>query len=209
MPVEGIIKVVLSAPQRLLRAGIHSLLDGESGVEVCGQAEEVDGALREVRDHCPQIILFNCHDSSESARLLANLRKACPDTAALALVPNGNAAQVRQLMRRGARGVVSLEESDRMMMTALRLVARGDGYVNPTLAAKVAALGDSDFPHGITEREAEVLALIALGYTNAEVAEELYLSERTVDTHRANILRKLDTRGRRELVAKALEMELI
>lgn len=203
------VRVVLSAPLRLMRAGVARILDGEDGVELCAEADGPQQALRHVQSHSPDVLLFYRSSQQEASMILSNLGKASPSTRALALMSQPNAVQVRQLMRRGARGAVCLAESESMMLTAISLVARGDGYINPVLASEVASLGDSGFPRGLTEREAEVLQLVALGYTNHQIADRLYLSVRTVEVHRANIINKLDSSCRRDLVAWADKIGLL
>jgi two-component system response regulator NreC len=113
-------------------------------------------------------------------------------------------------MRAGARGYVLKEAEDAELVQAVRTVAAGGTYLDPALGGKVlAADHDGDSARRLTAREREVLGLIALGHTNAEMAKLLFLSLRTVETHRANIHRKLGTDSRAELVRHALELGLV
>ena len=115
----------------------------------------------------------------------------------------------RSALRAGARGYLLKEVEDAELIQAVRTVAAGGTYLHPALGAQLLSRDGEASGQELTPREREVLRLIALGHTNAEVAERLYLSVRTVETHRANIHRKLGTESRSELVRHALEQGLV
>ena len=138
---------------------------------------------------------------------MASLLDASPATGVLVLTMQDDPAFARKALRAGAGGYVLKEAPRADLVAAVRAVARGETYLHQQLAARVVFEQD---PAGLlTPRELEMLRLIALGHTNAQIAQDLFLSVRTVETHRANIQRKLGVSGRAELVRCALERELI
>jgi two-component system response regulator NreC len=118
-------------------------------------------------------------------------------------------AYAREALGAGVLGYVLKEAADAELVEAIKRAAAGDTYLNPRLGARVAAAPPPGPPDGLSEREVEVLRMIALGHTNAEIGQELYLSVRTVETHRAHIQQKLRLGSRAELVRYALEHNLI
>jgi two-component system response regulator NreC len=145
-------------------------------------------------------------DTSLSA--MPALRGSAPGTAIVVLTMQEDPAFAREAMAAGARGYVLKEAADTELVAAIRTVADGGTYLQPDVGAKLAAAADG---HGgeLTQRETEVLRLVALGHTNAEIADSLFLSIRTVETHRSNIQSKLKLSRRADLVRYALERRLI
>ena len=127
----------------------------------------------------------------------------------MVLTMQAEPAYARRALSAGVLGYVLKEAADAELVAAIRLAAAGESYLNPRLGAKVAAEPPPGPPDGLSEREVEVLRMIALGHTNAQIAEELYLSVRTVETHRAHIQQKLRLSDRSELVRYALEHKLV
>jgi two-component system response regulator NreC len=125
------------------------------------------------------------------------------------LTRQADPAFARQALAAGARAYVLKEAADTELVEAVQRAARGDTYLNPQLGARLAAEPSAGAPDDLSERELEVLRLIALGHTNAEIAEQLYLSVRTVETHRAHIQQKLRLSSRSELVRYAFERGLV
>ena len=194
-----------------MRGGLRLLLEGEASFEVVAEAGNVDDAVRSSARTCPT---SSCSTSTCPAG------PACGDPAharglaghpIVVLTMQIDPAFARQALRAGARGYVLKEAADEELVDAVRRPRRGDSYLNPELAARVASAPplETGPPDDLTEREAQVLALIALGHTNAEIAEQLYLSIRTVETHRAHIQQKLRLAKRSELVRYALDKGLI
>lgn len=205
--VESSVSAVVALPKPLLTSAVSALLDGDDRVDVVAQSDGPGEALRYVRGHKPDIVLFG-PDGESHLQLLNGLGEVSPSSYLLALLPEASARQARDLMLSGTHGVLSLDESEDSLFSALLAVARGDGYVNPRMAVEVANLKDGP-PGGLSNREIEILSLVALGYTNQQVADELFLSIRTVESHRASILAKLGFDSRREMVRYALEQDLI
>jgi two-component system response regulator NreC len=140
---------------------------------------------------------------------IPTIRAEAPDTQIVMLTMQNEPAYARQALSAGVLGYVLKEAADTELVEAVRAAAAGHSYLNPRLGAKVAAEPPPGPPDGLSEREVEVLRMIALGYTNAQVADELFLSVRTVETHRAHIQQKLRLTDRSELVRYALSHGLV
>ena len=182
------------------------LLESEPGFEVVAEAGELDEISRVVEDARPDVLLLDVHmRGGASLGLIPGLAGT---TQVLVLTMQDDPGYARTAMRAGARGYVLKEAEDAELVQAVRTVAAGGTYLDPALGGKVLA-AEGDAPRRLTDREREVLGLIALGHTNAEMAKLLFLSLRTVETHRANIHRKLGTDSRAELVKHALGLGLV
>jgi two-component system response regulator NreC len=144
-----------------------------------------------------------------SLKHIPAMRQEFPDTQIVVLTMQNEPAYAREALGAGALGYVLKEAAETELVEAVRRAAEGDIYLNPRLGARVAAEPPPGPPDGLSEREVEVLRMISLGYTNAEIADQLYLSVRTVETHRAHIQQKLRLGSRAELVRYALDHKLI
>ena len=184
------------------------LLASEPGFEVVAEAGELDEIQHAVEETAPDVLLLDVHmRGGASLDLIPGLAES---TRVLVLTMQDDPGYARTAMRAGARGYVLKEAEDAELVQAVRTVAAGGTYLDPALGGKVlTADHDGDSARRLTAREREVLGLIALGHTNAEMAKLLFLSLRTVETHRANIHRKLGTDSRAELVKHALELGLV
>ncbi len=142
-----------------------------------------------------------------SLEVLPEVRGAVPGTGVVVLTMQEDPAFAREALRAGALGYVLKEAADEELLQAVRLAAAGETYLNPRLGARLAAEPPvpSGPPDDLTEREVEVLRLIALGHTNTEIAQRLFLSVRTIESHRAHIQQKIRRTSRAELVQYALE----
>ena len=142
---------------------------------------------------------------------IPRVRESSPDVAIVVLTMQDDPAFARQALQAGALGFVLKEAAEEELLQAIRSAAAGDTYLNPRLGAKIAAQPPAPAgpPDDLTEREVEVLRMVALGHTNAEIAEQLYLSARTVETHRAHVQQKLRVNTRAELVRYALDHGLL
>ena len=169
-------------------------------------------ALRYVRAHRPAVLILDLNMPGEqSLPAIGTFREASPDTQIVVLTMQSDPSFAREALRGGALGYVLKEAADAELVEAVRLAAQGRTYLHPELGAKLAAAPPepSGPPDGLTEREVEVLTLIALGHTNNEIAAQLFLSVRTIESHRAHIQQKLLLNTRAELVRYALEKGLI
>jgi two-component system, NarL family, response regulator NreC len=201
------VSIALADDHAVVRSGLRMLLESERGFEVVAEAGELDEIAQVVDDARPDVLLLDMHmRGGASLDLIPGLSAT---TRVLVLTMQDDPGYARTAMRAGARGYVLKEAEDAELVQAVRTVAAGGTYLDPALGGKVLAADDGDAPRRLTAREREVLGLIALGHTNAEMAKLLFLSLRTVETHRANIHRKLATDSRAELVRHALELGLV
>src|SRR4051812_30649623 len=204
--------VVIADDHTVVRQGLRMLIDNEDGLQVIAEAGTVPDAERVTRAHRPSVLVLDLNmPGGSSLEAIPRLREQAPDTAIVVLTMQDDPAFARQALQAGALGFVLKEAADEELLGAIRLAAAGDTYLNPRLGARMAATPDapSGPPDDMSERELEVLRLIALGHTNSEIAEQLFLSTRTVETHRAHIQQKLRRTTRAELVRYALEHGLV
>jgi two-component system response regulator NreC len=204
------IRIVIADDHAIVRRGLRQLLDGELGFEVVAEAENVESARRYLRGHHPDVLVLDLNMPGEpSIEAIPKLREEFPETQIVVLTMQNEAAYARTALSAGVLGYVLKEAADAELVEAIRAAAAGEHYLNPRLGAKVASEPPPGPPDGLSERELEILRLIALGNTNSQVAEELYLSVRTVETHRAHIQQKLGLSDRAELVRYALDRKLV
>jgi two-component system response regulator NreC len=204
------IRVVIADDHAVVRRGLRQVLSAEGGVEVVGEASDLDGARRYVRGHHPDVLVLDLNlPEGLSLGAIPQIRAESPNTQIVVLTMQNEPAYARQALSAGALGYVLKEAAESELVEAVRRAAVGDTFLNPRLGARVAAEPPPGPLDGLSAREVEVLRMIALGHTNAEIAERLYLSVRTVETHRAHIQQKLRLGSRSELVRYALEHDLI
>jgi two-component system, NarL family, response regulator NreC len=209
-----LISVVLVDDHAVVRSGIRLLLDGQDEIEVIGEAGNAKDALFRARALKPDVILLDVVMPGESGiEVLPRLLEASPETKVLVLSMQDDPSYVREAFAAGAHGYVLKEAVDDEVVSAVREIARGGRYVHPTLGARMVtadaeerAAAEAD---PLSEREGEVLRLLALGHTNQEIAELLYISVRTAESHRAHIMQKLRLATRAELVRYALSHGLL
>lgn len=203
--------IVLADDHRVVRSGLRMLLETDDRFEVLGEAGDLAGAEDLVLRCHPDILVLDLNMAGESSlSAVPGLRERAPDTQIVILTMQENPAFAREAFRAGARGYVLKDAADSELMQAIELAAAGVTYLNPQLGAMLAtepADGDGR-PDNLTPREIEVLKLIALGHTNGEIAGSLFLSVRTVESHRAHIQQKVRLNTRAELVAYVREHDL-
>ena len=190
------------------------LLDAEADFEVVAEAADARGAVFELRSHRPDVVLLDVVMPGRSGiEAIPDLLKESPDTRVLVLSMQDDPAYVREAFGAGAKGYVLKEAVDAEVVGAIREVAEGRQYVHPALGARLIAAEAEERSRAeedpLSDREREVLRLLALGHTNQEIAEALFLSVRTVETHRAHIMQKLRISTRAELVRYALSEGLL
>lgn len=204
------IRVVLADDHPLMRRGLRRLLDGERGVEVIGEAEDLDSVTRNVHGRLPDVLVLDLNmPGGSSLEALGRLREAVPETEIVVMTMEDNPAFAQRALAVGALAFVVKDRADSELPQAIRAVSQGKVYVSPAVAAGLEALHESLTQDGLTVREVEVLRLIALGHTSVEIAGHLHLSPRTVETHRARVYRKLGLSTRAELVRYALGRSLL
>jgi len=207
------IRIVLADDHGVVRAGLRLLLDADPDFEVVAEAADVDGALRAILGHKPDVLVLDLNMPGEQSSLeaLPGVTERSPGTKTVILTMQEDPEYARRALRAGALGYVLKEAADTELVEAVRRAADGGIYLNPALGARLAMTPEQPAgpPGNLSDREAEVLRLIALGHTNAEIGEQLFLSVRTVETHRAHIQQKLGRSTRAELVRYALDHGLL
>ena len=204
------IRIVIAADHAGVRSGLRLLLEAESDFEVGAEAGDVDAARRYVRGHHPAVLVLDLNmPGGSSLDAIPLIRTEALDTQIVVLTMQEEPAFARQALGAGAAGYVLKEAADSELVEAVRRAAAGETYLNPTLGARIAREPPPGPPDDLSAREVEVLRLIALGHTNAEIAQKLYLSVRTVETHRSHIQQKLRVSSRAELVSYALQRGLV
>jgi two-component system response regulator NreC len=208
--MTGSIRIVLADDHAVVRAGLRLLLDGEPDFEVVAEAGDIEAAGRYVRGHHPDVLVLDLNmPGGSSLEAIPAIRAESPATQIVVLTMQQEPAFAREALSGGALGYVLKEAADEELVEAVRLAAAGKSYLNPRLGARIASEPPPGPPDDLSEREVDVLRLIALGHTNAEIAQQLYLSVRTVETHRSHIQQKLSLSTRADLVGYALERGLI
>jgi two-component system, NarL family, response regulator NreC len=203
--------VVLADDHVVVRNGLRLLLDSEPGIEVVAEAGDVPDTLEAVERHRPDVVVLDLLMPGEAGlAAIPRLRAASPGTRVVVLTAQQDPSFASEAMRLGAAGYVPKEAAGRQLLRAIRMVAEGSTYLEPRLGARLAAgvAAAKRAAPELTEREVEVLRLIARGHTNREMAERLFLSIRTVESHRARIQRKLGRSSRSDLVEYAIERGL-
>ena len=204
------IRVVIADDHSVVRRGLRDVLDADGGFEIVAEAGDIAGARRYVRGHHPHVLVLDLNmPEGSSLDAVPDIRAENPETQIVILTMQNEPAYARQALGAGVLGYVLKEAADQELVEAVRRAAAGVTYLNPRLGARVAAEPPPGPPDGLSEREVEVLRMVALGHTNNEIAEELYLSVRTVETHRAHIQQKLRLGSRSELVRYALDHGLV
>ena len=206
----GAIRIVLADDHAVVRTGLRLLLDSEPGLRVVAEAENVESALREVLAHRPDVLILDLNmPGGSTLQAIPAIRLEAPETQIVVLTMQQEAAFAREALGAGALGYVLKDAADEELVQAVRSAAVGDSYLNPRLGARIASKPPPGPPDDLSQREVGVLRLIAFGHTNTEIAEQLYLSVRTVETHRAHIQHKLALSTRAELVSYALDRGLL
>ena len=222
MPDDGRIptpiRVLLVDDHRILREGVRALLAGEPGIEVVGEAEDGESAVAQAGRLKPDVVLMDMvmpHLGGLEAT--ARIKEQHPDIMVLIMSMHDNDEYVQQVIKAGASGYVLKGVAADDLVRAIEAVDGGASFVDPAIAAKLV----EDYVHRVrgelpndpkqllTPREQEILKLVAESHSNHEIAARLYLSKKTVETHRANIMRKLDLHDVTELVKYALRRGII
>jgi len=208
------VRIVIVDDHAVVRSGLRLLLDAENGFETVAEAGSARDAVFEVRKHKPDVVLMDVVLPDRSGiEATADVLAEAPDAKVLILSMEDDPSYVREAFAAGASGYVLKEAADTELVAALRQVAAGERYVHPALGARLAtaeaeasARAEKD---PLSDREREVLRLLALGHTNQEIAKTLFISVRTAETHRAHIMQKLRLTTRAELVRYALAQGLL
>lgn len=208
------IRVIVVDDHTLVRSGLRLMLEAEEDITVDDEGGTADEAVRLARLHKPDVVLLDVVMPGRSGLdAVAEIKEAAPKAEVLVLSMQDDPSYVREAFAAGSSGYVLKDAADNELVTAVREVAAGRRYVHPTLGARLAAAEAETAARAaadpLSEREREVLRLLALGHTNQEIAKMLYISVRTAETHRAHIMQKLRLTTRAELVRHALRQGLL
>jgi two-component system, NarL family, response regulator NreC len=204
------IRVLIVDDHAVVRSGLRRVLEAEDDIEVVGEAGDMRGAVFEARAQKPDVVLMDVvMPGPTGIEATPAVLEEAPEAKVLVLSMQDDPRYVREAFSAGASGYVLKEAADAEVVDAVREVHNGGRYVHPTLGARLVAADAAERARAdedpLSDREREVLRLLALGHTNQEIAEMLYLSVRTVETHRAHIMQKLRLTTRAELVRYAIE----
>lgn len=204
--------IVLADDHTIVRSALRALLEAEAEFEVVAEAGDVDESVRKVLAYKPNVIVLDLSmPGGSSLTAIPRMREASPETQIVVLTMENEPRFAREALRAGALGFVLKDAADGELVAAVRAALEGQRYLNPQLGGLIASAPEAPPgpPDNLTEREVEVLKLVALGHTNAEIGQQLYLSVRTVESHRAHIQQKAGRAGRADLVAYAREHGLL
>ena len=207
-------RVLIVDDHAVVRAGLKLLVDGQNDLETVGEAGSARDAIFEARSLKPDIVLLDVVMPDQNGiEIVPQLLKETPESKVLVLSMQDEPRYVREAFEAGASGYVLKEAADSELVAAIREVAGGGRYVHPELGARLVAAESEERKRAeddpLSDREREVLRLLALGHTNQEIAKQLYISVRTAETHRAHIMQKLGLSSRADLVRYALSEGLL
>ena len=208
------IRVLIVDDHAVVRAGLAMLINAEADLEAVGEAGSARDAIFEARSTQPDVVLLDVMMPEQSGiEIVPQLLKEHPEAKVLVLSMQDDPRYVREAFEAGASGYVLKEAADAEVVAAIRDVAGGGRYVHPELGARLVSAETAERRRAeddpLSDREREVLRLLALGHTNQEIAQELFISVRTAETHRAHIMQKLRLSSRAELVRHALAEGLL
>jgi len=210
--INDTVTIVLADDHSLVRSALRMVLEAEPDFEVVAEAGDVRTAVRKVLGYKPSVIVLDLYmPDGSSLEAIPELRDVSPRTAIVVLTMDDKPHTARAAIRAGASAFVPKEAADTELVDATRAASHGHSYLDPQLGGRIATENEDKpgAPDGLSRREREVLKLIALGYTNTEISDELALSVRTVEAYRGRIQRKTHERSRAEMVRYAREHGLI
>jgi two-component system response regulator NreC len=217
-PKSEMVRVLLAEDHTIVRKGLRSLLDGEAGIEVIGEAEDGREAVEKVGQLLPDVVLMDITmpglNGLEATR---QIKKRFPEVRVLILTMHANEEYILQILRARASGYVVKQAAPSELVSAIQAVYRGESFLSPSISRTVIeeyirqaeATTEKDSYDQLTDREREVLQLVAEGCSNREIAELLQISLKTVETHRANLMNKLDIHSTAELTQYAIHKGVI
>src|SRR6188472_968039 len=206
---EKEITVVLADDHNVIRSGLRALLEAEDDLRIIGEASDAAGVQKLVRDRRPNVLVLDLQmPGAEPVGDISALREEVAATRIVVLTMQSDPRRARDLLQAGASGYVLKQAAERQLTAAIRSAADGGSYIDPELGGLVAQLG-ADPLEALGDRDRELLRLLALGHTNREIVERLYLSVRAFEVNRAKLLEKLGLETRPELVRFAIANGLV
>jgi two-component system response regulator NreC len=213
------IRILLIDDHAVLRAGLRMLLDAEKDMVVVGEASDAMGGIREAADLQPDIVLVDISMPSMSGLdILKEMKQKAPESRFIILTMHDDEGYLRIALSSGASGYVLKQAANNELLAAIRVVSQGGTYLHSSHRTALfegepgdqqQQPGEEEAYHRLSEREKEIFGLIAMGYTNRQAAEELYLSEKTIETYKSRLMNKLGFHSRIELVRYALRLGII
>ncbi|MBN6885173.1 response regulator transcription factor [Cytobacillus horneckiae] len=211
-------KILLCDDHAVVRMGLKMLLNNDEEMEVIGEASEGDEGIRQAMELKPDVVVMDLSmpHGKDGLSATSELKKLLPETAILILTMHDDDEYLFRAIQAGASGSILKSAPHDELLSAIRSVAGGNAYLHPSATKRLMEeyignvnKGDADLFNLLSDREKEVLALIAKGYSNKEIAEKLIISVKTVETHKSNLMEKLQMKTRPELVAYALKKGLL
>jgi DNA-binding NarL/FixJ family response regulator len=207
------LRIFIADDHKIMLDGLKVLIDAQPDMKVIGEADNGRTAWRMVRDLLPDVVVMDVSmPNLNGVKTTSLIMRVCKNVKVLALSAFDDKAYLRQLLEAGASGYVLKQAAADELIKAIRIVASGGVYLDPSLAGKIVdgyigrnKLRGAKQNGTLTEREKEVLRLVALGYTNKEIASDLNISVKTVETHKTHIMEKLDIKSRADMVRYAIE----
>jgi two-component system, NarL family, response regulator NreC len=204
------VRVLLVDDHRLLRAGLRLMIERSPGMTCVGEAGSVAQAVDFLDTECADIVLMDVEmPGADGISGIADVHRRCPGARVLMLSMHGSGRMIRAAFAAGAHGYLVKTVDDDELLGALRAVSRGERYVDPSLGAALAQPAGNDPLDALTDRERQIMQLLALGYSNHEIADRLALSPRTIESHRAHVMNKLGASTRAEMVRVALDADML
>jgi two-component system response regulator NreC len=219
------IRIVIADDHTVLRAGLKALLEAEPDIEVVGEAEDGVDCIGRAVDLEPDVILLDINmPRCNGLEALAQIHELCPNTKVLVLTMLDDVFYLRRVLASGGAGYVLKQAAGDELLSAIRTVQDGGVFLHPHHALALAGDQPESDPtetdssprdekqirfQSLSERETEVFRLVALGYSNGEIAELMFLSVKTVETYKARLMKKLELGTRAELVRYALEIGVL
>jgi DNA-binding NarL/FixJ family response regulator len=212
------IRVLLAEDHTIVRKGLRSLLDGEAGIEVIGEAKDGREAVEKVGQLLPDVVLMDiAMPGLNGLEATRRIKKRFPEVQVVILTVHANEEYIFQILRAGASGYVVKQAAPTELLSAIQAACRGESFLSPSVSRKVIeeyirqaeATAEENSYDQLTDREREVLQLIAEGHSNREIAELLHISIKTVETHRAHLMDKLDLHSTAELTQYAIHKGVI
>jgi two-component system, NarL family, response regulator NreC len=212
------IKVMIADDHAILRSGLRMLIDSQKDMEVVSEASDGKKAVQVAKETKPNVAVLDLSMPNGGLKALQDMAKECSETRVLVLTMHNDPAYLKSALAARASGYLLKSAVDTELIAAIRAVHHGGISVDPRLAnvliqdvlAKKGAQGDSASPANIlSQRELQVLGLVARGYTSAEIAKQIFVGVKTIETYRLRLAEKLDLRTRSEMVRFAIQMGLL